>query len=66
MANTSGKTLLRIRDVIDKTKIGKTKIYNMIKNNEFPRHVKIGGMSLWIEEEIDIWIEGIMKSSRAA
>ena len=52
-------TLLRLRDVIARTAIGRTRIYEMMGRGEFPRPIKIGFSSRWKSSEIDRWIEAL-------
>ena len=58
--------LLRLSEVKARTGLGKTKIYEMIASGDFPRPVKIGPQSFWVESEIDAWIAGVINSRNAA
>ena len=53
--------LLTLRDVIQKTGFKKSTIYKFIKTKKFPKPIKIGSSSRWIEEEIDTWIKEQIK-----
>lgn len=54
---TTSKQILRLADVIAKTGICKTAIYQKIKENTFPKSIKLGAKSVgWVESEIDQWI----------
>lgn len=49
--------LLRLRDVIDKTGLGKSTLYRKIAAGEFPRQVSVGGASVrWRESAVNAWI----------
>lgn len=48
---------LKIKEVMEKTGCGKTKIYAMIQDNEFPRPYKIGIASRWRSDEVENWIK---------
>lgn len=48
---------LKIKEVVEKTGCGKTKIYAMIKEEEFPRPYKIGAASRWRLDEVENWIK---------
>lgn len=37
--------------------LGRTKIYDKIKAGTFPRPVKLGRASTWVESEIQAWIQ---------
>jgi len=51
--------LLKIIEVVYRVGIKKSKIYDLIKKNEFPKQIKIKktNMSRWRESEIDKWLE---------
>ncbi|MCW6542986.1 helix-turn-helix transcriptional regulator [Yersinia ruckeri] len=50
--------LIRLPKVIEITGKSRTRIYEDIKKNAFPKQVKTGMRSVaWIEKEIDDWIE---------
>jgi prophage regulatory protein len=47
---------MRLPEVKNKTGLGKTTLYGMIKGGEFPAPVKIGGRAVgWVESEVDQW-----------
>ncbi|WMY76732.1 AlpA family transcriptional regulator [Buttiauxella selenatireducens] len=49
--------LLRLPQVIEKTGLKRTQIYDYMKTGTFPGSVKIGLASVaWLESEIDAWI----------
>lgn len=48
--------LLRIAQVIDRVGLKKTMIYDLIKQGAFPKPIKLGGASTWLENEIESWI----------
>jgi prophage regulatory protein len=48
--------LLRIAQVIDRVGLKKTMIYDLIKQGAFPKPIKLGGASAWLEIEIESWI----------
>ena len=50
---------LRLKQLRNKINISKSKIYADMKNKNFPTNIKLGRMSLWIEEEIDEYIKFI-------
>jgi len=43
-----------------KIQVSKAKIYQMINEDKFPKPHKIGGSSLWLEEEVDKIILSIL------
>lgn len=49
--------MLRLPQVIDVTGLGKTKIYELQGQGDFPMRVKITAHSVaWVEEEIQAWL----------
>jgi prophage regulatory protein len=58
--------LLRLPQVIDRTGLGKTKLYELQKDGLFPMRIKITAHAVaWIEEEVETWIAGKVAESRA-
>ncbi len=51
------KRFIRLPEVMDKVGLKKSKIWAMVKNEEFPQPIKLtAGTTVWIEEEVDQWI----------
>lgn|GEM_PF-2468235 len=44
----------------DKIPVGRTKQWEMEKDPDFPKPVKIGGTEFFVESEIDAYIERLM------
>lgn len=56
--------LLRLGQVISMTGLGKTKIYELQAEGDFPMRVKITSHSVgWIEEEVQSWLARRIKAS---
>lgn len=49
--------LIRLPEVLEKVGVCRAKVYDMIKQGEFPKPRKIGRSSLWVNSEIDSWID---------
>lgn len=48
---------LNLREVLHKTGLGKTSIYQYMAEGKFPRNVSLGGRSVaWVSTEIDDWM----------
>jgi prophage regulatory protein len=62
----SGKhSLFRLPKVLDKTGLGKTRLYELMAEGSFPRPISIGLRSVaWPSEEVDRWVKARIKSSR--
>ena len=52
-------TILRLPDVMEITKLGKTTIYRMMKDGIFPQPIKISAArcSGWLSSEIEAFIQ---------
>lgn len=49
--------ILRLRDVIEKTGLGRSTVYKYIEAGTFPKPIDLGGRSVgWVDEEINDWI----------
>lgn len=52
--------ILRLPDVIERTGLSRSTIYEMIKNGRFPRQTKISVRAVgWKVEDIDNWIDAL-------
>jgi len=49
--------LLPLGRVLAQVGIGHTEVYEEMKDGSFPRAIKVGRRSLWLESEIDAWID---------
>jgi len=43
-------------DTLQRTCLGKTRIYELIAAGEFPQPVRLGRRIAFVEQEIDMWI----------
>lgn len=48
---------LRIRDVLKRVPISRPTIYRMMRRGDFPKAVPIGCSAVWVEKEIDEWVQ---------
>lgn len=56
-ADPAPKTILRLREVLCKTGISKTMLYDKMQKGEFPRQVPLGARAVgWYEDETNEWI----------
>lgn len=58
--------LLRFPQVRDRTGIGPTKCYELIKQGKFPAPVKVGAASFWVEHEVEGFISSRIAERDAA
>lgn len=57
--------ILRLRQVIARTGLSRSTIYDQISNDKFPKQVSLGPKSVgWIEKEIEAWIAARIEASR--
>ena len=56
--------IIRLPQVKEMAGLGTTAIYGKIKKGEFPRPIKIGRVSGWVESEVQAWISQQIQASR--
>jgi prophage regulatory protein len=57
--------ILRLGQVKQMTGLGKTKIYELQAQEDFPKRVQLTGHSVgWIEAEIQAWLQGRVAARR--
>jgi predicted DNA-binding transcriptional regulator AlpA len=53
------RKLLSIHDVLQRVPICRAGFYARVAKGEAPRPVKVGGRSLWVEGELDAWVDSL-------
>jgi prophage regulatory protein len=49
--------LIKLKEVIEKTSLGRSTIYEFMTKGTFPKQVPLGAKSVaWLESEVDDWI----------
>jgi len=51
------KRFINLPAVEDKTALKKSNIYAKVKSGDFPAPIKMGVRTVWIESEIDDWLD---------
>lgn len=51
------KKIIRLPAVLEQVGLKRTAIYDRIKGGEFPKPIKLGRVSGWVEAEIQEWIQ---------
>jgi prophage regulatory protein len=51
------KRFINLQAVEDKTALKKSSIYAKVKAGEFPAPIKMGARTVWIESEVDSWLD---------
>ena len=50
--------VLKLKDVLSITGLGKTSLYKLINLSEFPKPISLGLRAVgWLESEIEAWIQ---------
>lgn len=59
MSNISKKErFLRLADVMARTGLSRSSIYQSISEGKFPQNINLGARSVgWLESEIDAWMQ---------
>ncbi|MFW5395037.1 MAG: AlpA family transcriptional regulator [Candidatus Accumulibacter regalis] len=57
--------LIRLPQVKSMVGLGRSSIYDKIKRGEFPKQIKLGRSSGWIEAEVQLWISEQIQASRS-
>lgn len=61
------ETLLRMREVEARTGLRKSKLYELMKDGEFPKPIALTERTnAWIGSEVNGWINDRIRASRAA
>ncbi|MNY81175.1 Prophage CP4-57 regulatory protein (AlpA) [compost metagenome] len=45
--------------------MGKTKIYAAMRAGAFPKHIKNGRTSVWVESEVDAWVKETIRRNKS-
>ena len=56
--------LLKIDAVMERTALGRTAIYALIADGNFPKPVKLGRASRWPDWEVEAWIRSLRPNAR--
>ena len=55
---------LKLQQVMDKTTLCRSSIYNLIKEGSFPKNVAVmGTRKAWLESEVEDWMIGKIENS---
>ncbi len=56
--------LIRLLQVKAMVGLGRSSIYDKIKRGKFPKQIKLGRSSGWVEAEVQAWISEQIQASR--
>ena len=62
--NEVSEKIIRLPKVKEMVGLGTTAIYEKMKRGEFPKQIKLGRLSGWVESEIQAWISQQIRQSR--
>ena len=49
--------IMRLKEVIEKTGLSRSTIYNLISQGKFPKQIDLGARSVgWVDTEIEEWL----------
>ncbi len=57
--------LLHIRDVLNRTSLSRSHVYRLMGLGQFPKSVKLGSRTAWIEAEVQEWIDARIEERAA-
>jgi len=61
----SNPKICRLPEVIDRTGLSRSAVYDLISKNQFPSQINLGPRSVgWVENEISDWIDARIVESR--
>jgi prophage regulatory protein len=55
--------LLRLTEVMSQVALGKSSLYAKVKEGTFPAPLKLGRITCWNSDAIDVWIADRIKES---
>lgn len=58
------RRILRLPEVCQVVGLSASNVYTRIRAGKFPRPIKLGKASGWVESEVQAWIECMIKASR--
>lgn len=58
--------LLKLADVMERTSLSRSKIYELMAEKAFPKPAKVATRNCWSDAEISDWIEATLEAREAA
>ena len=55
-ATSMPRKFLTFKQVSDRVSLSRSPLYRRIREGTFPKPVKLGAMSRWVESEIEMWM----------
>lgn len=60
----AGERLLRLPAVLELTGRGRTATLDDVKAGRFPKPIKVGAASMWLQSEVQAWIADRVRQAR--
>ena len=54
------RNLIKLAEVQKRTALSRSSIYAKVANGTFPRSVKQGAPSVWVDTEVQAWIDALI------
>jgi len=62
MIDTPARNLIKLAEVQKRTALSRSSIYAKVAAGAFPRPVKQGSSSVWVDTEVQAWIDALIAS----
>lgn len=56
------RNLIRLAEVMKRTALGRSSLYARIAEGTFPKPVKSGSSSAWVDTEVQAWIDAVIEA----
>ncbi|MGV8864977.1 MAG: helix-turn-helix transcriptional regulator [Pseudomonas sp.] len=53
---------IRLQRITEKTALSRATVYRMIHDGVFPKPMKVGRCSVWLESDLDQWIQCFLEA----
>lgn len=63
-ATTKQLRLIRLQEVMARTSLSRPYLYKLTADGRFPPLVKVGAATMWVEHEVEAWIEARIAECR--
>ena len=65
-SSLQGERLLRLRDVLTIVGLSRAHVYNLVKQELFPRPIALGSnCARWVQSEVQAWVSNSIQTARA-
>jgi len=66
LQDTQTNRILRLPQVLERTGLGRSTLYDKVNKGEFPKPINISTRRVgWLEHEVDAWIANCIAQSRS-